>query len=155
MPYKSERRITPDRVIDPSSLPSLGYNVAAGAHKQMKVGPHLLPVMLVTGGAVVYTTDVSAGVNLGVQGVELAVYNNSGSVGSITISPLAALSLAPGVTDAASNVGVPCPPNMWTYVSCADSRFVITSAATLLTFIIDDDSYLTPNALTVIPNGPT
>jgi hypothetical protein len=155
MPYKSERRITPDRVIDPNFIPTIGYNAAAGAHKQLPIGPHLLPIFIVSGGVGSYTTNASAGVNLGAMGVELAVYNNSGSLASITISPAAASSLAAGVTDSVGNVGVACPPNAWTYVSCADSQFVITSASTLLVYIIDDDSYLTPNALTLAAISPT
>ena len=145
MSYKSQRRITPDRTIDVSSLDSLAYNSAAGSFKNVPVGPHLKPF---TVDGTTFTTNATTSVNLAQPGLMLAVYNNSGSVGSVTVSPLAALSLAPGVTDVLGNVGVACPPNAWTYISMADSIFVIASASTLLVYIIDDDTYLQPGTKT-------
>jgi len=145
MSYKSQRRITPDRVIDPSSLDSLAYSVPAGAYKNMPIGPHLKPF---TADGSTFTTNATTAVNLGQPGLMLAVYNNSGTIGSVTVSLLQAASLAPGVTDVLGNVGVACTPNSWTYISMADAIWVIASAATLLVYIIDDDTYLKPGTQT-------
>jgi hypothetical protein len=145
MSYKSQRRITPDRVIDPGEADSISYNTPSGAYKNVKIGPHLKPF---TADGSTYTTNATVSTNLGAPGQMLAVYNNSDAVGSVTVSLLPAAALAPGATDAAQNVGVACPPNAWTYISMADSIWVIASAATLLVYLIDDDTYLKPGIIT-------
>jgi hypothetical protein len=145
MSYKSQRRTTPDRVVDPGQTDSLVYNSAAGAYKQMQIGAHLKPF---TPDGSTFSTNATTSVNLGQPGQMLAVYNNSGTLGSVTVSLLSVASLAAGVTDAAGNVGIACPPNAWTYISMADSIWVIASAATLLVYLIDDDTYLSPGTKT-------
>ena len=63
-------------------------------------------------------------------------------MGSIVIGNNAITSLAPGAVDAFGNVGVPCPPNAWTYLSMSYNQYVISSAATLLTYIIEDSTWI-------------
>lgn len=139
---KKIRNIQGNDVLDPSVIQNLGFNKASGAEKNMEVGRHLLPIPFISGGAVAYKTDASGtALALPNKGICLAVYNNAGAVGSITLGESAAqASLAAGATDATGHVGIPCPPNQWSFIACAEQNFVIASAATLLVFIIDDDT---------------
>ena len=128
------------RVIDNAFLnsgldiDSIEYNPASGGQKSLIVGPRLLPIPISTG----FTTNASAGLALPNLGINLAIYNNSGTAGSATISSAVAASLAIGATDASGNVGVACAPNAWTYLSNGANRYLITSAATLIVYIIED-----------------
>ena len=139
---------------DPLQIEAIEYNVESGGKKSLMVGPRLIPIQIAGG----YTTNVSAGVVLPNLGVCLAIYNNAGAVGSVTISPAVAASLAPGVTDGVGNVGVACPPNAWTYLSAGFNQYIISSAATILVYIIEDPTRLAlqqangPYAQQ--PNGP-
>ena len=119
---------------DPNQLDAVQNNPASGGKKVLPVGPRLLPVQIAGG----WTTNAAAGLILPALGVNLAVYNNASSAGSVTISPASAASLAIGVTDSNGNVGVACPANAWTYLSMGSNQYVITSAATLIVFIIED-----------------
>lgn len=124
--------------IDPSSISNQTYNEQSGAQKNMEVGRHLKPLK---SSATAFTTDASTARALPKKGCNLAIYNNAGAVAAVTLGDDAAMAaLAAGTCDAAGNVGIPCPPNQWTYVACADRQFVRTSAATLLVFIIEDDT---------------
>ena len=140
------RNIPGQSIVDPSTLENLQYNNSAGSKKTSEVGRHLLPIN--TDGAT-YSTNMSGTPQvLPSQGRNLAVYNNSGSLGSVTLGEDATLvSLAPGATDANGHVGIPCKPNDWTYIACAGSQWVISSAATLLVFLIDDDSSIKQEAV--------
>jgi len=135
---QNNRKNMGNNSVDPGSIALLEFNEQAGAQKVAQVGLHLLP--LTAAGGTTFTTNATASIALPHQGKNLAVYNNSGSVGSITLGESAAtnLSLAPGVTDAAGHVGIPCPPNSWTYIACWTQQWVIASAATLLVFLVDD-----------------
>lgn len=138
---KKMRNVPGDKIQDPSAIHNLEYNNAAGSKKVSEVGRHLLPIPYVSVGVVVYTTDASTKRILPSLGRCLAVYNNAGAVGSVTLGETSAIvSLAAGVTDASGHVGIPCTPNAWTYIACNEQQWVITSAATLMVFIIDDDS---------------
>jgi hypothetical protein len=131
--------------IDPSSISNQMYNEQSGAQKNLAVGPSLKPLKL---SATTWTTDASTLRKIP-KGVQLAVYNNAGAVGSITLSKAnARTSLAPGAVDNTAgdtfgDVGIPCAPNAWTYISGLDNISVIASAATLLVFIIEDDTSVT------------
>ena len=117
---------------------SIEYNPASGGQKSLTVGPRLLPIPIVTAGSAAYTTDCSGKVVLPFLGAILAIYNNASSAGSVTISPASANSLAIGATDAAGNVGVACPANAWSYISAGYNQYVVTSASTLIVYIIED-----------------
>lgn len=133
------RTIPGNKVRDHSSIEAIAYNEASGAKKVAEVGRHLLPLPT-PGTGTGYTTNVTTVTSLPL-GVNLAVYNNAVAVGSITLGSASTVaSLAPGVTDTAGNVGIACAPNAWTYIATADQHWVIASAATLLTYMIDDPS---------------
>ena len=145
---KNNRNLQGQHIQDPSTLANLEYNDAAGSKKVSEVGRHLVPLKFVSGGAVAYTTDASTARRLDSPGKCLAVYNNSGSVGSVTLGNVqsAPSSLAAGVTDSNGNVGIACKPNDWTYIACADNYWVISSASTLLVYAIDDNTAIKQEA---------
>lgn len=147
MAPKNIRNVPGNKTHDPSSIINNQYNEASGAEKNTEVGRHLLPIPYLLLGVLSYTTDASTIRTLPHKGMNLAIYNNAGAVGSITLGEDGAqASLAPGVTDATGHVGIPCEPNAWTYIACSESQFVIASAATLLVFIIDDNSSIKQEA---------
>lgn len=124
-------------VHDVLNIGNLTFNKASGGQKNMPVGPHLKPLnddVSVPS----FTTDATT-VRAVRPGSVLAVYNNAGAVGSITLGETNAIaSLAPGATDVGGHVGVACKPNDWTYISVYDQPFVVASAATLLVYLISD-----------------
>lgn len=127
---------------DPSSITSIQHNPATGAEKNINVGAHLVPIPKVSGGILSYTTNVSAAPQvLPTLGKALAIYNNSGSLGAITLGEDNTITaLAAGVTDATGHVGIPCPANSWTHISCGIQNWVISTASTMLVFMVDDDT---------------
>lgn len=135
------RNVPGHQVQDPSAIAAMEFSKSAGAKKVSEVGRHLLAIPYINAGSLDYTTDASTARALPNAGLCLAVYNNANAVGSVTLGADGTVaSLAPGVTTTAGNVGVPCAPNAWTYIACDSKKFVITSAATLLVFIIDDET---------------
>jgi len=144
---KIQRVIDNSLINSPADATSIEYNPAAGGKKTVSVGPRLIPIQIASG----YTTNVSAGVTLPNLGACLAIYNNAGAVGSVTVGAsvsTVAAALTPGATDANGNVGVACPPNAWTYLSAGNNQYVISTAATLLVYIIEDPTRFiqeTPN----------
>jgi hypothetical protein len=127
-------------VQDPSIIENLTYNPQAGARKVADVGRQLLPIPQ-SGGT--WTTTPTVATGLPNMGRNLAVYNNSGSLGTITLGTSNAVtSLAAGVTNSSGQAGIPCAPNSWTYIACGMQQWVISSASTLLVFIIGDTSYV-------------
>lgn len=125
---------------DQASIDATLYNKQSGAQKNMEVGRHLLPIPAT---ASTWTTDTTTARSLPKKGASLAIYNNANAVGAVTLGKTAAevaTALAPGVADANGNVGVPCAPNDWTYISCFDKSWVKGTAATLLVFLVADDS---------------
>ena len=129
-------------IIDPSSLENLTYSNASGARKSAEVGRSLSPLGDGAGG---FTTNATAIKILPALGKNIAVYNNSGTVASITLGESSLqVSLAAGVTDASGHVGIPCMPNSWTYIACNMSQYVIASSANLMVFVINDDTYIRP-----------
>lgn len=129
------------RVEDAVNIGNLTFNRASGAQKNMSVGAHLKP--LVDNPAVPsYTTNATTAKAIK-PGTLLYVYNNSGTVGSLTLgedNTIAALAV--GVTDALGHVGIACTPNDWTHISVYDKRFVITNSANLLVYVVEDDTYI-------------
>lgn len=144
---KNIRNMAGDKIQDPATIHNLEYNNAAGSQKVSEVGRRLLPLKFISGGAVAYTTDASTKRVLDSPGKLLAVYNNANAVGSITLNESTAIvSLAAGATDSSGHVGIPCAPNAWTYIACDKSNWVISSAATLLVFLIDDETSIKQEA---------
>lgn len=133
---------------DPSSISNLTYNEMAGAQKNSEVGRKLLAL---PDGASGYTTNATTAKKLPKMGANLAVYNNAGAVGSITLgtNTPTLTSQAPGVVLAGTDgrsVGIACPPNDWTYIAAGDLDWAIASAATLLVYLIDDNTYIRQEA---------
>lgn len=129
---------------DPNAISNLTYNDKSGAQKNTEVGRKLLPL---GDGASGYTTDATTARKLPSKGRNLAVYNNAGAVGSVTTgtNTPALTSQAPGAVEAGTNgesVGIACVPNDWTYIACGDHDWVISSAVTLLVYLIEDATYI-------------
>lgn len=137
---KYNRTVDPRVADDPHSAAIAKYNLAAGAEKNLSVGPVLLPIQA----GATFTCNATTAKGLPAIGKNIAVYNNAGAVGSITLGTDGTVtSLAPGVTNAAGQAGIACPPNAWTYISMGNQQFLIASAATLLCYVVDDGTYLT------------
>lgn len=135
------RNVPGNKIQDSQIIENLEYNNAAGSKKVSEVGRHLLPIPYLLVGVLSYTTDATTRRILPSLGRCLAVYNNAGAIGSVTLGEDNTVSsLAAGVTDANGHVGIPCAANSWTYIACNEQQWVISSAATLLVFIVDDDS---------------
>lgn len=138
---KYDRQMNPNALSSPYDADSLSFNQASGARKTLPTGPHLLPI---PSGAGTWTTNVTTATNLGMMGLNIAVYNNSGSVGTVTIGNSSSItSQAIGASDANGNVGVPCTPNSWTYLSMGTNSWIIASAATLFVYLYDDNTWIT------------
>lgn len=138
---KINRAIDVATLQDPDGIASAQYNYQSGGQKTLPVGPHLLAIPVVVTGTPTWTTDVSAAaVALPNLGMNIAVYNNSNVTGSFTIGGIGITSQAIGAFDANGNVGVACPPNAWTYLSMGNNRYVISSASTMITYLLDDSS---------------
>lgn len=150
---KQQRQIDNAFLNGPYDAKAIEYNPASGGQKSLIVGPRLLPIQI-SGG---YTTNASGGLILPTLGLTLAIYNNSGTAGSVVISHAAAASLAIGVTDINGNVGVACPPNAWSYISAGNNQYIITSAATIIVYVIEDPTFIRQETGAFIPqnNGNT
>lgn len=143
----SLKRTSGNQALDSGAISNIGFNENAGVHKTSDFGKKLKPIRVITHGpdATTYTTDASS-IKKIEKGMALALYNNAGAVASFRLSnkPTAA-SLAPGVTDSTADagegdVGVAVPPNSWHYTNSSDKEYIITSAATLLVYIVEDES---------------
>lgn len=123
--------------VDPGSAMNNTYNQYSGAQKNMEVGRHLKPLKA---DATTYTTDASTARAIP-PGKNIAVYNNNAAIGAVTLGEDNTVSaLAAGVTDANGHVGIPCKPNDWTFIACYDKTWIKSTAATLLVFLIEDDT---------------
>lgn len=123
-----------------SDVVSIEYNPASGAQKSLIVGPRLLPIPTGLG---TWKTNITAATALPALGLNLAIYNNSGTAGSVTVGQDATVtSQAIGAVDANGNVGVACAPNSYTYVSMGYNQWIIGSAATLIAYIIEDPTMI-------------
>jgi len=142
---KNSRNVKGNKIQDQGAILNNQYSQSAGAEKNTEVGRHLVPLNDGAGG---FTTNATTAKILPQLGRNLAIYNN-GAIASLTLGDSAAVvSLAPGVTDAAGNVGIALKPNDWTYVACNERRWVIASAATALVYLIEDDSFIAQEVAT-------
>ena len=129
-----------NEVQDQASIANFEYNQASGAQKTTEVGRHLLPLPT-PGSGTGYTTDVSTGAfPLPGAGRNLAVFNSTATTGAITFgTDNTVTALTAGTTDSSGRVGLPCPAG-WSYFASGSSNWVISSAATLLVFLINDNT---------------
>lgn len=146
---KNQRNFPGQSVQDPSAISNLTYNEQSGAQKNTEVGRKLIAL---PDGASGYTTNATTAKKLPKKGANLAVYNNAGAVGSITLgtNTPTLVSQAAGAVQASTDgqsVGIACPPNDWTYIAAGDLDWVIASAATLLVYLIDDVSSIKQEAV--------
>jgi hypothetical protein len=138
-----QRQIPGDQSRDPSAVSLLSYSEKSGARKSTEVGRALIPL---GDGAAGFTTNAATAPRvLPTAGVNLAIYNNAGAVGAVTVGDNTMTAQAPGAVQVSGTnvfVGVPCPPNAWTYLAAAQWNYVAATAATLLVFIIDDATFI-------------
>lgn len=133
------KRRTQKHNTDPSAIANYQYNDKAGAQKQVDVGSRLLPLQV---GPTYQTTANAAAVSVG-MGKNLALYNTTGAALSVTTGDSTVTSLAIGAVNPVSGkAGIPCKPNDWTYIAMGEDTHVITSAAGLLVYLIDDESFI-------------
>ena len=138
-PNKKIRQMDGRGTEDPANINNLTYNEASGGFKSIAIGPFFKPIRIGTSS---YTTDASTARGVR-KGAIIAIYNNSGTLGAVTCGDSTAMAaLAAGVTDVNGNVGIPCAPNSWTYIATNDKQFIRTTAATMLTFIVEDETYI-------------
>lgn len=115
------------------------YNDQSGVRKVSDFGKALKPLLI----AGAYTTAINSAPVKIQMGSAIAVYNNSGSVASITFgSANTVSSLAAGVTSVAGDVGIPLMPNSWTYLNNFNKEWAITSASTAMVFLVEDDTHV-------------
>jgi hypothetical protein len=148
-----KRNVPGNTVQDPGAIAVLQYNNPSGARKSVPMGQHLLPLPT-PGVGNGYTTNVStAAYALPSAGKSVAVYNSSGSMGAIVLGTASTIvSLSAGATDVSGNVGLPCPPNAWTTFAAGYANWIISSASTLLVFLVNDESSIQAVAPTILPN---
>lgn len=139
---------------DPGAISNLTYNNAAGSDKVSEVGRCLIPFP-VPGTGNGYTADLSGGAYaLPGAGKNIAVYNSTGTVGSVTFGSTSSLaSLGAGVTNSSGNVGLPCMPNSWSYFAAGYNNYIISSGSTLMVFLIVDDTSIQVVAPALISNN--
>jgi hypothetical protein len=147
-----KRNVPGNTVQDPSAIEVLQYNNASGARKSIQMGQHLLPLP-VPGVGNGYTTTPTDAYALPSAGRSLAIYNSTGTVGSITFgTDDTVTALAAGTTDSSGRVGLACPPNAWIQFSAGYSNWVISSASTLYVYLINDESSIQAVAPTLQNN---
>jgi hypothetical protein len=138
---KKIRQMKGSTVEDVLNAASLTFNRASGGQKNLGVGPHLKP-LLVDPATNTYSTDATTARTLR-PGVLLAIFNKGSSVYSVTLgSDTSVAALAVGVTNSNGEVGIPCKPGDWTYLSTFDKRTVITNNNNLVVFVVEDDTYI-------------
>ena len=124
---------------DPNGIKSAEYNPASGGQKSLTVGPRLIPIPVVVTGSATWTTNISAATALPEFGMTLAIYNTTGTAGSVTVGQDGTVTAqAIGAVDANGNVGVACTPNAYTYLSMGNNQWIIGTASTLICYIIED-----------------
>lgn len=140
---KLERKTDNATVISAGAATAVEYNPQSGGQKSLIVGPRYIPIPIVAGGVPAYTTNVTTATGLPKLGLNLAIYNNAGAAGSVTVGQSAAVtSQAIGVSDANGNVGVACAPNAWTYLSMGNNQWIIASAATIIVYMMEDPTWI-------------
>lgn len=141
MAVKTQRNLQGYDVRDPSIIDNLKYNEAAGADKNMSIGPKLIPLGDGAGG---FTTDASTVKILPKGGANLVIFNKSATVAySATVGDSSVSAQAIGAVQAGTQfVGVACPPNTYTYISCGNDNYVVTNNNNLVVYLIDDNTYM-------------
>ena len=136
-----KRNIPGQAVQDPCAIDNYEYDQYSGSQKISEVGRNLLPIPT---GASSWTTTPTSATALPSAGKNVAVYNNSAAVGTVNFGSSGSIaSLAAGVIDANGNAGLPVAPNSWAYFAAGTNTWIISSVATMLVFLINDDTSIT------------
>jgi hypothetical protein len=136
------KRTSGNQALDSGTIANIGFNEAAGVHKVAQAGLKLKPLPL-TG--TTFTTDAST-IRKIQPGSTLALFNNNTTVAAFRLSKKEdAAALAAGAVDNTAgdgfgDVGVPVAAGAWHYTNAVDCDNIITSAATLLVFLVEDES---------------
>lgn len=143
---KNQRNLPGPSVRDPSIIDNLEYNESSGGQKILNVGPNLLPLNDGAGG---YTTDASTKRTLPKAGCNLAIFNTSATTAySVTVGDSTVTAQAIGVVQTSTNfVGIACPPNTYTYISCGYNNYVITNNNALAVYLINDETSIRVESL--------
>jgi hypothetical protein len=144
-PSKKIRQITNRGVHDNLAIGALMFNKASGGQKNLPVGPHLKPLFIAPS---TYTTNATSPRTVK-MGTQLAIYNSTGSVNTITLAApgVTPVALGIGITDANGNVGIPCAGNSWSYISVYDKPNFIANSASLHVFVVEDDTYIADESI--------
>lgn len=138
-PNKKIRQTNGNSVEDPVNITNLQYNEAAGAQKNLSVGPFLQPLKDGAGG---FTTNATTARAIR-KGTAIAIYNNGSTAQAVSFGDASTMAaLAAGATDVNGNVGMVCRPNDWTYFNSDEKSWVRTDSANLIVYIIKDDTYI-------------
>ena len=136
---KLQKRRRANNNYDPNNISNNSYNDGAGAQKNLPVGPYLKPIQT---GAATYITDISAAAVRVGKGVSLSIFNNTATVQSVTIGGSTVASLAAGIVDANGKVGIALKAYEWTHVNTYDNDYIISSANTVICYVVEDDTYI-------------
>lgn len=135
----SVRRKISNRVYS-GETEDLKFNHASGADKVVSAGHHLKPIVASSSS---FTTNATTKLCIG-KGVTLAIFNNSGTVVSVTLGDSSVVSQSAGAVQAGTDfVGIPLKPYEFTYLNTFDKDYVVTSSASALVYIVEDDTNIT------------
>jgi len=109
--------------IDQGSIGAIEHSLQAGAHKTIPAGWSRTS----------YLGDTSTAKAI-LKGTNVAIYNNSGSTAFVSFYP------AGSAVAANATAGVPVPPNNYVYLNSGDNDFIISSAATVLAYTMQDET---------------
>lgn len=116
---------------DSGAIESSQNNAYAGGKKVLEVGPDFQKQGT---NAFVSGQDFSAGGSVHPWST-LWIYNNSTSVAWVALSTAVIAGAPTGYAN-----GIPLPPNSWSQLSSGPNSFIYTSAATVGTYIMNDDT---------------
>lgn len=122
--YTKKSRTNKGGALDQGAIQSSQANHYSGGHKVMDVGPEFMKQI---SAAVITGRDISAAGSPITPGSILYIYNNSNTVGWVSMST-ADLAAAPtGFSD-----GIPLRPNNWTILSAGENSFIRSSSNTTI-----------------------
>lgn len=134
---RDHRRSAETPTADIGEIENNTYNDQAGVRKTSDFGKALKPLKLAENS---FTTDFTTARILQ-KGTALAIYNN-GAAAAITFSNTSIAALGIGATNTSGDVGIALPANSWTYLNNYDKRYAITSNASAIVYVIEDDTYV-------------
>jgi hypothetical protein len=123
--------------IDAGSSEGVIYNKYAGAQKNIEVGSNLKPIKL---SETSWTLDATTARRVG-KGAQVFIYNNSSTVYTVRFGSTSSVtSGAVADIDANGQATLPCKANDWTRVSSGTLDWMIANNASLLVYLLIDDT---------------